>query len=309
MKRLLTVLACLLGVWLAACSSAPVKPTPEHLSAGMEEMIKGIRRYNHGCYRESLDYFLEAHELFSAADQTTGVAMSLNNIGNVYRNMGDLDSALLFFEASLHMYTQLDDPQSRIQVMANQAAAHIVGGQFAEAAATLDQAEKIARARNITYVPLLSHRGALLTRTGDHPGAEKTLSRALAAVDPQNPAEVAMVHFALGDLLRATRRHAQAVDHFQTALNADRTAGFYAGIADDLAALGSTYEDQNQAATAVDFFQRSIKVYALIQNSTKVKSLLAKLETLSASSGQDIRVSLHFVNQWLKGEIIGSPCK
>lgn len=58
---------------------------PEHITAGMKEIARGIARYNKGCYKDSLEYFFGAHELFVASDQLSGVAMSLNNIGNVYR--------------------------------------------------------------------------------------------------------------------------------------------------------------------------------------------------------------------------------
>lgn len=69
---------------------------PEHITAGTKEMARGITRYNKGCYKDSLEYFFRAHELFVASDQLSGVAMSLNNMGNVYRVTGDIDSALLF---------------------------------------------------------------------------------------------------------------------------------------------------------------------------------------------------------------------
>ena len=60
---------------------------------------------------------------------------------------------------------------------------------------------------------------------------------------------------------------------------------------------------------ALEFFERSIKIYALIGNGAKVKTILEKLETISKTSGQDLRVTLHFVNQWIEGKALEDLCK
>jgi len=60
---------------------------------------------------------------------------------------------------------------------------------------------------------------------------------------------------------------------------------------------------------AADFFKRSIKIYALIENGKKVEDILEKLENISKTSEIDIRVTLHFVNRWIEGENLESPCR
>jgi hypothetical protein len=68
-----------------------VKKKPEHIVSGMKEIQKGTTWYQKGCYKRSLEHFFRAHELFAASDQLDGVAMSMNNIGNIYRIMEDID--------------------------------------------------------------------------------------------------------------------------------------------------------------------------------------------------------------------------
>ena len=41
--------------------STAQKP-PEHLDSGMKPLVKGIEKFQKGCYRQSLDLFLKAHE-------------------------------------------------------------------------------------------------------------------------------------------------------------------------------------------------------------------------------------------------------
>lgn len=282
---------------------------PEHLTAGMHEITKGISRYNKGCYKSSLEYFFRAHELFTASDQLSGIAVSLNNIGNVYRAMGDADSAALFFDESFAIYTDIYDYQGAVQVLSNKAAALIDSGRLAKATNVLSTAEEMAQKNKLSFSPLLNTRGVLLIKKREYQPAEKILKKALADTDPQNFSEFATVNFTLGNLMLETQRYQQAVNFFNAALEKDRSSGFYKGIADDLAAIGSAYFLQKKNELAASFFKRSIKVYALIGDPEKVHSILEQLEKVAAKTGFDITVTKHFVNRWLEGKALENLCK
>lgn len=310
MKPSFKLLTLLVPGVLMACAggnSAPKKP--QQTPAGMQATTKGIIRYNQGCYQHALDYFLKAHELFSASDQLSGVAMSLNNIGNVYRIMGDGKSAVLFFEESFKIYTDIGDHKGAVQVLSNKAAALIDGGRLQEAAENLDAAEALARKKGISYIPLLNNRGVLLTKTKDYTQAEKILTKALAETDSADSSAFATVNFALGKLMLASQRYEDAIGFLEAALAADRSTGFYKGIADDLAAIGTAYLYLDNKEAGVDYLKRSIKIYALIGRVKKVEEILLDLENISKTSGYDVSVTLHFVNQWLEGKTLESLCK
>ena len=306
-SKLLTLLLC--GVFFACASGNSVPKRPKHLTAGMEVLSEGITIYNKGCYQRSLEYFIRAHELFSASDQLNGVAMSLNNIGNIYRIMGDIDSAVLFFDESLGIYTEIADHKGVVQILSNKAAVLIQGGRLEEAAKVLSTAEDMALKNRLVCNPLLTNRGILFTKQKDYNRAEKMLEKALAKTDRANLSEFSTVNFAFGKLMFETRRYEEAVEFFETALAVDRTSGFYKGIGDDLAAIGSAYLSLGKNELAADFFKRSIKIYALIENGKKVEDILEKLENISKTSEIDIRVTLHFVNRWIEGETLASPCR
>lgn len=310
MQRFYPILIIILAGVIWACAGGNSAPKrPPHLSDGMTVLTKGIARYDKGCYQQALEYFFRAHELFCAADQLSGVAMSLNNIGNVYRIVADTESAILFFDKSLNIYEDIGDQQGVVQVLSNKAAALIDGGQLEAAADVLKTAEDIAQKNSISYGPLLSNRGILFIKKKDYQQAKKILETALAKADPANVSEFATANFAYGTFMLATESYEKAVEFFETALSADRSAGFYNGIAGDLAAIGSAYLNSGCSERALEFFERSIKIYALIGNGAKVKTILEKLETISKTSGQDLRVTLHFVNQWIEGKAMEDLCK
>jgi tetratricopeptide (TPR) repeat protein len=300
----------LFALFCFACAGGnSAKKIPEHITAGTKEMTRGIDTYNNGCYKDSLEYFYRAHELFVASDQLSGVAMSLNNIGNVYRITGDFESALLFFDEAFAIYSDMDDPLGEVQVLSNKVAALIDGDRLEEAEEVLNMTEEMAKENRILFGPLFSNRGILLIKKTEYSRAEELMQTALANTDPENPSEFATVNFTLGKLMFETQRYEKAVDFFKTALKANRLSGFNKSIADDLAAIGSACLKLGKDELAVNFLKRSVEIYALIGNHKKVQNIMNKLEKVSEKTGIDLSITKHFVNRWLEGKTLESICK
>lgn len=310
MKRLIIIWIFLLTFLFFSCGNkTATKKIPELLTTGMRETTRGITKYKKGCYKDALKYFFKAHELFTATDHLPGVAMSLNNIGNVYRNSGDNKSAVLFFEESFSIYKDIGDVKGAVQVLSNKAATLIDDGMLEDAAKALSAAEDIAKKNKILFGPLLNTRGVFLIKKKEYEKAEEILHTALTNVDSENFSASATVNFTLGNLMLETQRYEQAGYFFETALEADRLSGFSKGIADDLAAMGSAFLLQKKNSQAVSVFKRSLKIYALLGNQKKVHHIMEQLETLSESTGIDLSVTKHFLNRWLEGNSFEKPCQ
>ena len=114
--------------------------------------------YKMRCYNNSVKHFFRAHELFSASDQLGGVAFCLNNIGNVYKNIGEFDTALLFFDESFVIYSNIQDEEGTIQALANKAAVLITGKRLKKAEKVLEIAERIAKKRKKPRFPFEKQR-------------------------------------------------------------------------------------------------------------------------------------------------------
>jgi hypothetical protein len=68
--------------------------------------------------------------------------------------------------------------------------------------------------------------------------------------------------------------------HFQRVLELDRHAGFTRGVADDLFAMAGIHEQLGEDEAALDCLDRSIKIYALLENQAQVLEHLGRLESL-----------------------------
>jgi tetratricopeptide (TPR) repeat protein len=295
-------------LFLASCGGSKEVIVPEHISAGAVQTSKGMPFFERGCYARALEYFYKANELYTAIGDARGMAMSMNNIGVVYRGMGEAAAAIPFFEDALRMYRSLGDREDVRQTLSNLAAAQVDSGNYAAAEKNVDEALKIQIGRK-SFAPAMTVKGILQSKQGDTNGAEAMFKEALKSIDKNNPAGAAAANYAMGELLRGTTRYKEAVPYLEKALENDRTAGFYRGIADDLTALGRCSAGLRDDASAVNFWEQSVRIYALLGMEEKVRATMGMLEEAAKRSNRDIALTRALVDRWLKGEMTETICE
>jgi tetratricopeptide (TPR) repeat protein len=236
------------------------------------------------------------------------MAMSANNIGVAYRAMGEAAAAIPFFEDALRMYRSLGNQEDVRQTLSNLAAAQVDTGDYAAAGKNIDEALKIRIGRK-PFVPAMTVKGILLAKQGDVKGAEAMLKEALDSIDRRNPAGVAAANYAMGDLLLGTARYKEAAPYFEQALESDRQAGFYRGIADDLTAQGRCSAGLRDDASAVNYWEQSVRIYALLGMEEKVRATMGMLDDAAKRSNRDIALTRALVDRWLKGDMTDNLCE
>lgn len=301
-------IALIFVLFLASCGGTKEVIVPDHISAGSVQTDKGMPFYERGCYARALDHFYRANELYTAIGDSRGMAMSANNIGVVYRAMGEAAAAIPFFEDALRMYRSSGNQEDVRQTLSNLTAAQVDTGDYGSAGKNIDEALKIRIGRK-PFVPAMTVKGILLAKQGDVKGAEAMFKEALDNIDRRNPAGAAAANYAMGELLLGTARYKEAVPYFEKALESDRKAGFYKGIADDLTALGRCSAGISDDAAAVNYWQQSVRIYALLGMEEKVRATMAVLEEVAKRSNINIDLTRTLADRWLKGDMTDNICE
>lgn len=296
---------------LHGCATTKASDTqPISASSGEKMYQAGNQWYLQGCYQEALRYYFGAYEFFCAGDRLAPAARALNSIGNLYRRLGDPEAALSFYNEALDIDRRQSDEIGQAQTLINRSAAHLGLHHPKQAAADLKRAEPMARKVSRLALALARSRGILATRSGDFPAAETHLKEALQQVGDTRSLESAATHYAMGKLRLAQHRPTDARPYFARALEFDRQLGHTHGLADDLEALGDCAKALRQWSLAAFHYQRSARIFALLDHTTKTRQLLETLQALKASHPEavDADLTLFFIDRWVEGEREADIC-
>jgi tetratricopeptide (TPR) repeat protein len=283
---------------------------PASATDGEKMYQAGNRWYLRGCYQEALRYYFGAYEFFCAGDRLAPAARALNSIGNLYRRLGDPEAALTFYNEAFEMDRQLADTVGQAQTLINRSAANLDLHHLERAAADLRQAEPLTRGVPRLALALARSHGILATRNGNLEAAEAYLQEALGRVDDTLSLENAATHYALGKLRLAQKRPADARPYFTQALELDRQLGHTHGLADDLEALGDCHRQLRAWSLASFHYQRSARIFALLDHTEKTRQLLENLQKLKTNHPEAVNadLSLFFIDRWVEGEREADIC-
>jgi tetratricopeptide (TPR) repeat protein len=298
----------MLIIFLACSGPETIRKGNNRIRLSNSEVDSGNRLYRRGCYRQSLSHFFRAFELFASSDRLRGTAMCLNNIGNVYHSLDDTETALSFYNEAYSTYRTLGDQKNEIHSLTNIAAALIDCNQLSKAEEVLINAENIANQVNISFPPLLTNKGILLTKIQKYDKAQITLTLALKKTDPEAAAAIAPIHFALGTLMMKTNRYAEAISFFHKALRADQETSFHKGIADDLTFIGDSLIFLGKQKEAASYYKRGIMIYALINKKEKKLETIKKLAVISEQEGADLFITNFFIEKWQNNGVGNAIC-
>lgn len=303
------LIAVLTGVLMAACAGGPPQPqVPRHVRQATYYLNKGIDLFNKGCYPRALDYFQNAHQRYTAMDDQAGVAMSLNNIADIYFRIGDMQSALRVYDDAAEVNRSQGDTAGEVRALSNRAAALIDMDRLDEAARTLDQADDLATDDEHEALRLKT-RALLLIRQNDLDKARSLLARALAASRGEDGPMASSIHYAIGHVTLLSGQPEGAVRSFEKALALDQEANAYFDIASDLSALGQCHAAMGDHATAVNLFKRSAKIFALLKAERETADVVDRLERSAANTDADLDATRHWVAQWLTHENKADLCR
>lgn len=305
---ILTVLA----IACSACgtgSQPETKRMPRDQRLSIRNIDRGTMYYHKGCYRQSIQHFQSAHERYTAADNLKGAAESLNSLANAYYRINDPQSAVLIYDEAVELYRLLEDKNGWIRALTNKSAALAASGNIENAEISLNQADALAAPDNILAGLRYRARAILHIKKKDYEEARKLLSKALRTFPKKDTGQYTATQYAMGRLLLSAQKPQAAISYLNRALEADQRAKAYFDIGQDLETLGDCHVQLKKDAQAVNYYRRSIKIFALLKNDLKVKQITPKFKDSALRAGTDIKATLKWVELWLTGQYEANICR
>lgn len=295
------------GVCLGCASGPAPERAPEQIREGIYYQNEGADLFTKGCYVRAMDYFQDAHQLYTAVDDQTGVVWALNSIADTYFRLGDMKNALLLYDDAAALSKSEGRSPDLVRALSNKAAVLLALNRPKESASSLDHAETI-RNKGSYEALYLKTRALLLIEEKKLKRADAFLDRALDAPGSGGIATRSSIYFSMGHLLLQHGQTEKARKHFEKALVLDRKGACHHDIARDLEAIAATFTVEGNHAHATHFYKRSAKIYALLKDGRRIQAVLPDMKRSATLADIDIRMTLHWIQKWLNGKSGNAIC-
>ncbi|NEP15053.1 MAG: CHAT domain-containing protein, partial [Symploca sp. SIO2C1] len=174
-------------------------------------------------YELAIDLYKQSLAISREIGYRQQEACSLNNLGNVYRNLAEYEQAIDFFEQSLAISREIGYHQVEALSLKNL-------GNVYESLAEYEQA-----------IDFFEQSLAIFMEIGARGGEASSLRN-------------------LGNVYRNLAEYEQAIDFFEQSLAIFREIGARQGEASSLGNLGSAYDSLAEYEQAIDFFEQSLAI-------------------------------------------------
>jgi tetratricopeptide (TPR) repeat protein len=232
--------------------------------------------------RESIEKYQEALKLYRRAGDRSGEASTLNNIGRVYRSLGETQKALDKYNESLSIRRAIGDRRGEAESLNNIGLVYRVFGDLQKALENYQEALPTWRALGDrkTEAETLNNVGVAYQLLGEMKKSLETHFEALkirdAVGDQKGKAitlsNIGQVYFSQGELQKA-------LEYYSQTLPLRRAVGDRAGEAVTLTNLGSVYQLSGEMQKSIDNYNEALLVARAIGDRNSEVSIISSIGT------------------------------
>lgn len=260
-------LLLMLPVLLAACGSAPAPRQPLAIEQARAADKDARRALREGELLQAQHDFAKALVLQQSLDDTADAATTLINLATVTHQLHDDEGALAWLDKILLEKEPIYPPDSRLTAAFRKAVILTDLGRPGDAETILQFAEKMCERKCALNFGIDTLRARLLLSSGD---AEGALALAQAAGKEGNAGKEEQAN-ALRVTAAAEEKLARpesALQHFQAALEIDKTLALGARIGEDLNGMARVSARLGRGQDAAGYFRRAALVNEALRPST-----------------------------------------
>ena len=207
------------------------------------------------------------HEIAKAcaakAGNRAGVAVTLNNLGNVYLQQERWQEAIAAYEQSLQTKRELGDVHGVAQTLGNLGSVYLRQGKWTEAIAAFEQSlqtlGELGAAQGVAIT--LSNLGLVYYQQGKWTEAIASFEQSLQTFGELGDVHgVAATLTNLGNVYYQQGKWSEAITSFEQSLQTFGELGDVHGVAATLTNLGSVYRDQGKWTEAIASYEQSLQI-------------------------------------------------
>jgi CHAT domain-containing protein/uncharacterized protein HemY len=226
-------------------------------------LYQGAEQYQRRQFQAALQAWEAALNLYRQAGDRQGEAMLLNNLGMVFRTLGEYQQAIEYYEQSLAIAREIQNRRGEANTLGNLGNVYLTLGQYQQAIDYYEPSLAIAREiqdrQEEAYT--LNNLGVAFRSLGEYEQAIAYLEQHLALVREiqDRPGETISLGN-LGNAYLLVGKYQRAIDYQAQSLALAREIQDRKGESDALGGLGLGYFALGQYRQAIDYHQQSLTI-------------------------------------------------
>jgi len=265
----------------------------QHAPERIIEYVSTIRDFleNRGRQIERLNLLNAGLAQARKAKDRANEGTLLNDIGRVYKDVGEPSQALDYFQQSSAVYRELGNRNFEATTLNNIGSVYADLGQKDKALGTFQQA--LAIWRNAKHGDrsgegtTLNNIGSIYADLGQKDKALDIYQQALAiSREVDNRSGEGTTLSSIGSIYADLGQKDKALDIFQQALAISREVGNRSGEGTTLSSIGSIYADLDQKDKALDFYRQALAIKREVGDRSGQGTNLNNIGEVCRTSGQ-----------------------
>jgi CHAT domain-containing protein/tetratricopeptide (TPR) repeat protein len=294
------VLGCL-PVQMIFCEVGWAQTESDHKAEADQLLNKGNQLDDAGQYREALQTYEQALQIYREIKDRKGEGSLLNNLGTTYSSLGQYQKAIDYYQQSLTITKQLANQLVEAVSLNNLGNAYRSLGQYQEAI-------NYYQLSLVIFRQIGNHKGELsslnnLSKIYNSLGQnQKAIESHLQSLDINKKigdlnGEASALN-SLGIAYSSLGQYQKAIDYYQQSLAIAKKIGSLKIEMFPMIGLGNVYNFLSQYQKAIDYYQKSLAIAKKIGDLSSEGILLNNLGDISNSLGQP-RKAIEFHQQSL----------
>jgi CHAT domain-containing protein/Tfp pilus assembly protein PilF len=303
---------CFLLSWISVAWADAIEPLAQVDEAKEEEQIRqdatsrgedprlalaklwanrGVSAYRQSQYLQAISYFERVLAIRREVGDRAGEGTTLNNLGEVYRQLSQYAKAIEYYEQALAIRREVQDRAGEGTTLNSLGSAYWSLSQYAKAIEYYEQALTIRREvqDRAGEGTTLSNLGRAYSSLSQSAKAIEYYEQALAIMrEVQHRAGEGRTLSNLGSAYSSLSQSAKAIKYYEQALAIAREVQDRAGEGTTLNNLGDAYQSLSQCAKAIEYYEQALAIHREIKNrameGTTLNNLGAAYRSLSQSA-------------------------
>ncbi len=250
---------------------------------------QGAQQYKISQFREALQSWEKALQIYQEIKNRQGEAASLDNLGSAYRSLGQYQKAIDLHKKSLVINREIVNRQGEANSLNNLGNAYSSLGQYQKAIDYHQQSLDITRELDDRSgeAKVLNNLGNAYQSRGEYQTAIDYHQQSLAItreLDDRSGEAKALNN--LGVDYHLLGQYQKAINYHQQSLEIAEKIGDLKGEADSLGNLGNVYQSLGQYQKAIDYHKKSLDIAKKIGDQGSKARSLGNLGNAYQSLGQ-----------------------